>query len=322
MDETNGDYNSIEVNENIHLLESIKTFNEGSHIVNQLLLLQDNRIAAINSNKVKLFDPSNDYHQTITITLGYDEIHSICQLSNGNIILASSSQINPVDSGTVYIYKLRSDSCDLLIKFKSHHINKIDSVIALPNNQFASCSFDLDRIIFIYSGEAPYKTNPMYFLYGYSFVYSLLYLKERNCLVALMDGELLSVWDMKQCVSIIKGVKGCCGKNMYQIDKDRVIVGQLNMITIVNIDECKIERKIVELNDYGISYVNAFMKIDDNRILCGCGKGKMFIYNLNSNSIDILDLSIEDAFTDLLRLNDNECLSSEKNGTIILWKMS
>ena len=65
-----------------------KYFNNA--FIKEVKLLQDNRIAAINSNKVKLFDPSNDYHQTITITLGYDEIHSICQLSNGNIILASS----------------------------------------------------------------------------------------------------------------------------------------------------------------------------------------------------------------------------------------
>ena len=322
MDVTNGDYNSIEVNENIHSLESIKTFNENSNIVHQLLLLQDNRIAAINSNIIKIFAPFNEFHQDITLSIGYEEIHSSCQLSNGNLILAASSQINPLDSGMVYIYKISSNSYDLLFKFKSHHNNKIEKVIALPNNQFASCAFDIDRVIFIYSGEEPYINQPINSLYAYSFVYSLLYIKERNFLVALMDGELLSIWDMKQCVSIIKGVKGCLGNNIYQIDKDRVIVGQLNMITIVNIAECKIERKIVELNDYGISYVNAFMKIDDKRLLCGCGKGKMFIYNINANTIDILDLSTVDAFTDLLRLNDNECLSSGKNGIIILWKMS
>ena len=57
--------------------------------------------------------------------------------------------------------------------------------------------------------------------------------------------ETLRLWNMStyQCDKVIEGVDRCFTHNsLYQIDKDRVIVGGANSFSIVNIDKCIIEK--------------------------------------------------------------------------------
>ena len=57
----------------------------------------------------------------------------------------------------------------------------------------------------------------------------------------------LCLWNMStyQCDKVIEGVDRCFIHNsLYQIDKDRVIVGGYDSFCIVNIDKCVIEKTI------------------------------------------------------------------------------
>ena len=49
------------------------------------------------------------------------------------------------------------------------------------------------------------------------------------------------------------------------INEKRVIVGYNNLITIINVNDCKVEN---EFYDEDIEYIQSFVKID-NKILCG-----------------------------------------------------
>ena len=60
----------------------------------------------------------------------------------------------------------------------------------------------------------------------------------------------------------IKGVECCDTKAWYQIDKDRVIVGEFNTFSIINIDKCVIEKII---KDTTLEYVGCFLKLRDSR---------------------------------------------------------
>ena len=71
--------------------------------------------------------------------------------------------------------------------------------------------------------------------------------------------------------------------SLYQIDKDRVIVGGMDKIYIVNIDKCVIEKTI---KDESFRTFHCFLKLRDNHtILCGCSGGLLCYYDINTEKI-------------------------------------
>ena len=110
----------------------------------------------------------------------------------------------------------------------------------------------------------------------------------------------------------------CNLNSLYQIDKDRVIVGGENSFSIVNIDKCIIE-KIIE--DKSIGYVYCFLKFRDKKtILCGCYNGIFCFYDMNTEQYKITKNNHNNYITDLLLIDDNTFLSCSWDNTIKVWK--
>ena len=133
---------------------------------------------------------------------------------------------------------------------------------------------------------------------------------------------LLRNMSIYQCITVIEGVDCCFTNSLYQIDKDRVIVGGYGSFSIVNIDKCIIEKTIkVE----SIGYVDCFLKLRDNKtILCGCYKGIFCFYDMNTEQYKItknnhLLFKDDRAITDLLLIDDNTFLSCSWDN-IKVWK--
>ena len=81
----------------------------------------------------------------------------------------------------------------------------------------------------------------------------------------------LHIWSIKtyQSISIIDITKCIYNNCFYQIDKDRIIVGGIDTITIINVDKFMVEKII---KDEIIGSVRSFLKLkDNNTILCGSG---------------------------------------------------
>ena len=129
---------------------------------------------------------------------------------------------------------------------KNAHDNSIYKVITLPNNRIASCS--ADKTIKIWKSNPPYSDTPIKVLEGHwDYVNSLLYIKERDIMISGSFDVTLRIWNMStyQCITVIERVECCYSTNsLYQIDKDRVIVGWVNSFCILNIDICVIEQTI------------------------------------------------------------------------------
>ena len=184
-------------------------------------------------------------------------IHSICQLDDGTIVSCSGNKYDR----TIMIGDYTINNA---------HDSWILKVITLPNNRIASCSKDMT--IKIWKSNPPYSDTPIKVLEGHRYkVASLLYIKERD--VMLSGSVTLRIWNMStyQCDKVIEGVRCCFTNSLYQIDKDRVIVGEVISFSIVNIDKCVIEKRI---KDESLGYVVCFLKLrDNNTFLCGCKYG-------------------------------------------------
>ena len=203
---------------------------------------------------------------------------------------------------------------------KNAHDDLIWKVITLPNNRIASCSFDYS--IKIWKSNPPYSDTPIKVLEGHSSgVKSLLYIKERDILISGSWDETLRIWNMStyQCDKVIDGVYCYYTNSLYQIDKDRVIVGEgswFKSFSIVNIDKCVIEKTI---KDESLGAVKCFLKLRDNKtILCGCSYGFCF-YDMNTEQYKITKNN-HNAITDLLFKDDNTFLSCSDDKTIKVWR--
>ena len=132
--------------------------------------------------------------------------------------------------------------------------------------------------------------------------------------------ETLRLWNMStyQCDKVIEGVRCCFTNSLYQIDKDRVIVGEHKSFCIVNIDKCVIENRI---DDESLGYVDCFLKLRDNKtILCGCANGIFCFYDMNTKQYKIFYDNHHRTITDLLLIDDNTFLSCSNDGSIKVWR--
>ena len=287
---------------NIEDLNCIKTITGHTDYVSSLLLLSDNRIASCSGDMtIRIYDPYSDYHCDQIIKRHSDGIKAIFELDESNIVSCS------------YDYSIMIG--DYLIE-KAHE-SAIFKVIALPNNRIASCS--MDKTIKIWKSDSPYSDTPIKVLEEQDWsINSILYIKERDLL--LSSGGDLRLWNMStyQCETVIDNVFSNDTNSLYQIDKDRVIVGGKNNFTIVNIDKCVIEKKIF---DKSFEYVNCFLKLRDNKtILCGCSKGLFCFYDMHTKQYKTIKKNHDKDISDLLMLNDTTFLSCSWDKTINVWK--
>ena len=134
------------------------------------------------------------------------------------------------------------------------------------------------------------------------------------------DDGTLRLWNMStyQYDKEIKGVKCCSPNSLYQIDKDRVIVGGDNSFSIVNIDKCITEKRI---KDASIGKIHCFLKLRDNTtILCGCDNGRFCFYDMNTEQYTITKNNHDSVISDLLLVDDNTFLSCSWDNTIKVWR--
>ena len=299
-------YNGYNIVESVKIedIKSIKTITDHTHYVNSLLHLKDGRVASCSyDNTIRIYDPSNDYHCDQVIKRHSEGITSICQLDDGTIVSCSYDKSIMIGDYTI----------------KNAHDDWILKVITLPNNRIASCS--ADKTIKIWKSNPPYSDTPIKVLKGHSYnVNSLLYIKERDVMISGSNDKTLRLWNMStyQCDKVIEGVRCCFTNSLYQIDKDRVIVGGVNSFSIVNIDKCIIEKRI---EDESIEYVRCFLKLRDNKtILCGCQYGIFCFYDMNTEQYKITKNNHIGYITDLLFKDDNTFLSCSWDKTIKVWK--
>lgn len=259
-------------------IKVIKTICEHFDSVTFLLNLKDGRIASgACDSLIKIYDPQNDYKCDMTLEGHLFLISSLCQLEDENIVSSSYQEIK--------IWKINKNSYECVFTIKEAHREMVSIIICLPNNRIASIGYS-DSLIKIWKSDPTYNENPLQELQGELIgICSIIYLSDRNFLVSASTYGTIRLWDVStyQCITIIN--RRCSG-DMYQIDRDRIIIGGFKCFAIFNISNFKIEKII---NDEKLLFVRGFLKLrDDNTILCGCSIGRYCIYNIMTQQYEII----------------------------------
>lgn len=274
------------------------------------MLLSDGRLASCSKDhSIKIYNMNNDYHCDITIKEHTSDVNDICEINQGKLVSCSNDKSIKIWS----IYK-SSYHCEHTIN-KAHE-GPVLKIISLSNNRIASFSYN--TTIKIWNSNQPY--NLLTVLKGHThWVSSILNIKHKEILLSLSYDNIFLKWNLStyQCESGISNVDCCGSYNLIELNKNRVIVGGYNAITIINFIKCFIE----QIFQNNILYSNSLMILRDGNILLGCDKGVMYIYDIKLNIINIFDKKPHyNHIIRLLSVNEHLFIYCSRDKSIQVWE--
>lgn len=287
--------------------KKIKNIEEHSATIYSLLLLSDGRLASCSADKtIKIYNIENNYNCEITVEGHTDAVSDLCQLENKKIVSCSDTTIK-IWSISVLSYKCECTK-------NNSHEDRINKVISLSNNRFATCSND--KQIKIWSASHPY--NVITELNGHlDSVISILQIKNKEILLSLSKDNTLCKWNLTtyERVKVIDKVRN--SNELIEINEDLIMVSKEKSVTLININKEIIEKKIM---DNQLDFIS-FMKLRDDNILCGGNNGEMSIFDIKLNKFSFFkEEGHEDGITCILNIQNNLFATCSYDSTIKIWE--
>ena len=178
----------------------------------------------------------------------------------------------------IKIWSISHNSYKCEQTIENAHEDWIYKVITLTNDRIASCSND--KTIKVWSSKEPYTLLST--LTGHKkYVIDIIQLKDKEKLVSGSRDYSVKVWNLTtyQCEATINKVDCCFWNDLVQIDHNRIAVGGNNIVSFVDIVNFKLIKQIRDSDLNG--YIRSLCVID-NKLLCGCGKGRICRYDIES----------------------------------------
>ena len=271
--------NNLQINENIKKFNILNTnisntLNYHTDFVNQIILLQDGRIASCSNDYSIIIYNKEDYSIQLQIQNLDNSVYNIIQGNNGYIFAS-------IGYGTITIIKLTSlTSYQIIQNFKPH--NRDDNkIIELKDGRYVSCSDDKTIKIWKFNNNELILDKT---LNQDNYISSIIELKE-NEIISIPDGNSSIIfWNINELkiISQINQIECNYGwNNIKKLLNNIIIVGGKKFIYLIN--NYNLINKI-EINSecYSICYVN------DGSILTGHENGYIKQWDLNNNELKLI----------------------------------
>ena len=250
------------------------TLNYHTDSVNQIILLQDERIASCSEDKSIIIYNKEDYSIQLQINLdGY--IYNIIQGNNGYIFAS-------IAGGIISIIKLTSlNSYEIIQNFKPHN-KRVNKIIELKDGRYVSCSSDKTIKIWTFNNNELILDNT---LNQNNEISSIIEFKE-NEITSIPEGNSSIIfWNINELkvISQINQIECNYGvNNIKKLLNDIIIVGGKKFIYLINNYEL-INKIEINSECYSICYLN------DGSILTGDKKGYIKKWNLNNYELKLIE---------------------------------
>lgn len=220
-----------------------------------LCLTKDNKIVSCSGDtSIKIYNLKAEKIQIIKDAHNFS-INYISILSNQDIVSSSNDK-------TIKIWRLGEDTFER-IKTLESHTGAVIKAIQISGGRICSCSFDKTIIIWDEKDFHLIKT-----LKGHTeFVQNVIELKSKDYLVSA--GNLtIRFWDNQtyKCKQVIKGIDCSSPNSMVESQNNKLIVGGINGIVVINSATLDFELKVKE----NLKDVTSFFPLREKEILCGC----------------------------------------------------
>lgn len=277
--------------ERILNIKEMKSITDKLHTVKHILLFENNTIGFLGEDHYYIVVQKDNEIDHLIAPFLNKYITSVCQLYDGTIVASSEKDIS---IGNRII--------------QNAHKNKILQVISISGYRIASCS--VDKTIKIWNCDID-SDKPISVLYGHSReVHCLLEMRERNILLSLDRIGELRIWSTRiyECLGDVWLT--LFNKNYYslcQLDKDRVVCGDLFGFVIVNIDRKKIEERIEHTKN---AITTSIVKMN-NSLICGTDTGLLYKYDIKTKKIKFFQTDFK-SITTMIKKDEKSIIISYK----------
>ena len=258
---------------NIINLKISNTLTYHLNYVNQIILLQDGRIASSSSDKSILIYNKENYSVELEIKDLNDCVYNIIQGSNGYIFAS-------IRYGLISIFKLTSLTSYQNVQNIKEHNKGVNKIIELKDGRFVSCSNDKTIKIWKFNNQLILEKT----INHINEINSILELKE-NEVVTISNGSII-FWNVNESkiISEIKEINCTwCWNIITKLSNDLLIIVGKEFIYLISINEYNLIRKI-DINSpcYSVCYL-----INGN-LLTGHSNGYIKQWNLNNNIFNFI----------------------------------
>lgn len=262
-----------------------------------LWALQDGRFAVANRWKMYIYNSKDNYE--FEDIINEEKIVSLCQLDNTNIVIGNKT-------GAIKIWSKSSIGYQFLTYFISSHNEEISYMGSLSNNRIASSSGNEIKI---------WRTQDNTILLDNQIVLNskvkaLLSIKEKN-IVITNDSEnkvYIISGSTYQILSVILDAN-CQWSNIYQLDENRIILGDNDAIKIIDLSQCQVEDTITMKG-------KAFLNLSDNLLLIENNTG-LILFNKKTKEGD--NMFYEDKVVNFIIKLDNNTFVTSDSIQITIW---
>jgi WD40 repeat protein len=285
-----------------------------SNDISCLFLLQDKRLA-IGSLDQSITICSLDIEtKSYTIDIKKDkahdnEINSICQFTDRDDILVSSSDDNQIKLWQLQQYEMN------FIRVFDKHSDYVFKLIPLTNTRCASCSLDRTVKIWRASVDAPTELASLAMR---SEVRCILQLRSGNEeLVASCGDESIWFWnvsnDTYQHVSTINGYYALEPYHMIELPGMRLAVSSdTNEHPIVVIDTLRYEVvKVIDMREYNVQMSSSLCMVDGLSSFIYARDTKLIRFDAKTYDVidNVDDLEKVDGDWDIVAIDDGKCFA-------------
>lgn len=272
-----------------------------------ILLLRDGRLA------VSLYDNSilivnlNTYESDMTLIGHTQHAYRLSQLDNGNLISYSFEK-------ATRIWTISENSYTVEVIEHEEFGVKVE---AISGNRIAIW---LDKSINIVDAAPPHKILGV--LEHDCYINQILPLKDENIVATQSVDDAIKIWNIntyKKETSF--EVEYDDIETMIETTNHKLLVGGINKLTIINLEEKVIE---IVLQDEKFKYIDSLLELRDGTILLGCGSGELALLKLNSKEYKIYETELtkdpnELLVFNLIGVNDNTFLLGTKDEYLRVW---
>jgi len=292
---------------NIELKEPIHILNYHTDTVSCLTSMNDGRLVSGSRDRSIIIYNKETYKPDLIIKEHNGPVTCITQLSSGILVSCSGDD-------SIKLFNIKENKYEVL-QTLNYHTNIVNKIIELKNKTLVSCSNDLS-IIFYIKDNLKYKKDYQISING--FCSDIIQTKDNEICYNESDSEKTCFYDLLER-KVKFAISNISNDNMIMMTKDLLLIAGWNKISIINVNNYKLLRKI----DYPRAIcIYAVCMLNQNILLTGDNSRiirQWRILDYNLIFVSYKEKAHDGGISVLLNLGNGHIASGSWDKTIKIW---
>lgn len=288
----------------------VKSENFHQSQVASLCLLKDGRLASGSYKMMIIINLDADIPD-LTFEAHTSWVYHLLLLKNDNLVSCSKDL-------SIKFWEIDNLSYKCISVLKGHN-HRVTKIISVSDNYIASCS--KDKTIKIWEVKISFEVSKT--LRGHKgFIESIVKLRNSDVIVSgsssIIGDSSIRFWLLNSsfCEGVINDVECYSKNNLIEVRDGLVLSGGEYKIYFID----AIGKKLIKTVDY-LNTIYSMIQVDEENILAGDRWGRLLSFNINDDSLILVNSVHNSTVNDIIWLSNNEkrLITCSGDQTIKVW---